>query len=264
MKNFRSLFFFYQIGAEAIINRFYRLTRVIEIMRTLITRLKRRSCREHKHEKDNEQMSSQSRTRHMKRLHLTPRCFTIILSGNMAAQHRCMNRLLLSQKGQKVTSCSLSLAWPDWAQSYHGGSDQSRLVCFFSAYQAGTSHSGTACMAWISLSSLQIRAAQARLPLFQIRCEQWMENGERWRYRKQERRGNSRNMSAVKAWDYQQNYMILDKNKFQNLWFLRNLKKSVPTISTGGDYKRFHIIVVVIIMLNHSSCATLSQSINHY
>lgn len=116
----------------------------------------------------------------MKLLHLTLHCFPITLSGNMAAKHRCMNRLLLSQQGQKVTSCysrHVGLVWPDWAQSHHRGPEQSLLVCFFSAYQAGTSHFGTTCMAWISLSSLQIGVAQARLPLFQIRCEHWMENG---------------------------------------------------------------------------------------
>lgn len=37
-------FLFYQIGAEAIVNRFYGLTRVIEIMRTLIAGLKWGSC----------------------------------------------------------------------------------------------------------------------------------------------------------------------------------------------------------------------------
>lgn len=151
---------FYQVGAEAIIDRFYWLTRVIKIVWTLIAGLKWGSCREDNHKKPSSKiafnnkicqsipdrdfwpmfaggigvggmglggetvipaeiskqwaMNSQSGTQDMKLLHLTLHCLPIILSGNMAAKHRCMNRLLLSQQGQKVTSCysrHVGLAW---------------------------------------------------------------------------------------------------------------------------------------------------------
>lgn len=100
---------------------------------------------------------------------------------------------VIEPEGSKGHFLLLQTCWPGLTEHRATTEVQTRACSsvFFSAYQAGTSHSGTACMAWISLSSLQIRAAQARLPLFRIRCERRMENGERerWRYRKWEWKG---------------------------------------------------------------------------
>lgn len=96
--------------------------------------------------------------------------------GRQAQVHE---QTVIEPAGSKGHFLLLQTCWPSTTEHRAIMEAQNRACSsvFFSASQAGTSHSGTTCMAWISLSSLQIRAAQARLPQFQIRCEQWMENG---------------------------------------------------------------------------------------